>query len=138
MSPIPHATITTYLKTDYWVFGVHPFVLRIKQASEPLVKLYQQHRTDCAAFITACNPFSSKLDDAANASRQAELVKELTQRSLNFIEGEGRHPSDDWTEPSFLVLGLSLDEAKDLGVRFEQNALVWCGADATPELVLLR
>lgn len=138
MSEIPSATITAYLETDYQVFSNPPFALRINQASEPLAKLLQQQKTDCAAFITACNPFSRKLDDATNAARQVELEKELRPRGLNFIEGEGRHPSGGWTEPSYLVLGLSLDEAKELGRRYEQNAVVWCGADAVPELVLLR
>ena len=138
MSEIPQATLTAYLETDYRVFGDSPFILRMGKASTPLMELFQQHGISCAAFITACNPFSHKLDDAANAAKQTELENELTQRGLNFVEGEGRHPSSEWVEPSYLVLGLSLDEAKALGVRFEQNALVWCGADAIPELILLR
>ena len=138
MSKILSATINAYLETDYRVFSNPPFILRIKQVSEPLAELFQQHKTNCAAFITACNPFSRKLDEAANAARQSELTKELTQRSLSFIEGEGRHPSGEWTEPGYLVLGLSLDEARALGRQYEQNAVVWCGADAVPELALLR
>jgi hypothetical protein len=138
MSEIPQVTLTAYLKTDYRVFSKPLFTLRVNQTSEPLAKLLQQHKTNCAAFITACNPFSRKLDDAANAARQAELARELTQRGLNFIQGEGRHPSGRWVEPSYLVLGLSLDDAKALGMRFEQNAVVWCGSDTVPKLVLLR
>ncbi len=65
--------------------------------------------------------------------------EELRLRSLLFIEGVGQHPSNRWPpEPSFLVLDLSLEAAKALGSRHEQNAIVWCGADATPLLVLLR
>jgi len=63
----------------------------------------------------------------------------LRLRSLPFIERVGQHPSNRWApEPSFLVLGLSLEAAKALGSRHEQNAIVWCGIDATPQLVLLR
>ena len=138
MSEIPAAILSAYLETDYHVFSEPPFALRIKQPSEPLANLFRQYKTSCAAFLTACNPFSRKLDDAANAERQVELAKELTQRGRSFIEGEGRHPSGNWAEPSYLVLGLSLDEAKKLGRQFEQNAIVWCGADTVPELVLLR
>jgi len=138
MSAISPATITAYLETDYRIFNEPPFALRIGINSAQLEKLYQQHKTSCGVFITACNPFSRKLDDATNAAKQAELAKELTQRSLSFIEGEGKHPSGEWTEPGYLVLGLSLDEAKALGWQFEQNAIVWCGTDAVPELVLLR
>lgn len=138
MSVIPSAAIKAYLETDYHVFSNPPFALRINQTGEPLTNLFQQYKTNCAVFITACNPQSHKLDDATNAARQTELAKELTQRRLSLIEGEGKHPSSGWAEPSYLVLGLSLDEAKELGRRYEQNAMVWCGADAVPVLVLLR
>lgn len=36
-----------------------------------------------------------------------------------------------------LVLGLALEAAKSLGNAYEQNAVIWCGADAVPNLVLL-
>jgi hypothetical protein len=138
MSEIPQATLTSYLETNYQVFSTPPFTLKISQPSEPLANLFLQHKANCAAFITACNPFSSKLGNAANVARQSELAKELMQRELNIIEGEGRHPSGEWVEPSYLVLGLSLKETKELGRYYEQNAVVWCGNDAVPELVLLR
>ncbi len=139
MSAIPPATVTAYLETDYRIFNEPPFALRIGINSAQLEKLYQQHKTSCGVFITACNPFSRKLDNATNAAKQAELTKELAQRGLSFIEGEGRHPSGGWpAEPSYFVLDLSLEEAKALGRRYGQNAVVWCGADAVPELVLLR
>lgn len=138
MSVIPSATLSSYQETDYRVFLEPPLVLHIGVASKELSVLYFQFNTDSAAFITAGNPYSQPLAAAANAMRQAELAAELKQRGLSFFEGEGRHPSGDWAEPSYLVLGLSLDEAKAMGRRCEQNAVVWCGADAVPELVLLR
>jgi hypothetical protein len=41
-------------------------------------------------------------------------------------------------EPIFLSLLLVLDEAKVIGTQYRQNALVWCGEDAVPLLILLR
>jgi hypothetical protein len=35
------------------------------------------------------------------------------------------------------VLGLALEAAKSLGRRHEQNAVVWSGPDAVPQLVML-
>jgi hypothetical protein len=35
----------------------------------------------CAAFITACNPFSNLLSNEENAKRQADLAAELKRRS---------------------------------------------------------
>lgn len=36
------------------------------------------------------------------------------------------------------MLRISLEAAKELGARYEQNAIVWAGADAMPQLILLR
>jgi hypothetical protein len=41
-------------------------------------------------------------------------------------------------EPSFLVFGLPLETAGPLGKKLVQNAIVWYGADAVLELILLR
>jgi hypothetical protein len=55
------------------------------------------------------------------------------------IPGIGVHPTGEWRgEPSYLVPGLSREAAEELGRQFEQNALIWSGADAVPELLLLR
>ena len=84
-------------------------------------------------------PFSQILDDEANAERHAALGQELGRRSLASIEGIGQHPSNLWPgEPSYLVFGLTLVAAKTLGTRLEQNAIVWTGTDAVPQLILLR
>lgn len=130
------AIIKAYLETDYSVSG--QFVMRVGVANESLAKLYKQSNTDSGTFITACNPFSQDVGEIINAARQAELAKDLSQRSLAFFDGIGKHPSGDWpAEPSYFVLGLSLEAAKALGEKYGQNAIVWCGADAIPELVLL-
>lgn len=138
-SIIDSATIQAYLETDYHVRGDTPVTLKIGVANPTLAALHKAHGVECSAFITACNPFSQSLDPPANDERQTALARELKQRSLTFIEGVGQHPTSDWLgEPSFLVLGLSREAAKALGIRHEQNAIVWCGPDAVPELVLLR
>ena len=61
--------LESYRNTDYKVQGQDPFILKIGQLSEPLFRIYKQHRCDCAAFITASNPFSQKLDPSVNAQR---------------------------------------------------------------------
>jgi len=131
--------ITAYRETEYRVMADRPFVIRIDEPCAELLALYKASKLACAAFLTAYNPFSQTVSEVENTERQAELAKELRRRSLTFLEGIGEHPSGDWPgEASFLVLGLSLEAAKSLGQRYEQNAIVWCGADAVPKLVLLR
>jgi hypothetical protein len=139
VSVIPPSIINAYLETNYCVFGEFPFVMRIAIANEALAKLYKRYDASCGVFVTASNPYSKNVGEALNSARQAELSKELERRKLIFFEGAGKHPTGTWqSEPSYFVLGLSLDAAKDLGKKYEQNAIVWCGADAVPELVLLR
>ncbi|MDR6380737.1 DUF3293 domain-containing protein [Paraburkholderia caribensis] len=138
-SQIPRATIQAYLETHYHVHGFSPTLLKIGEGNATLAAIHRSNGVEASAFVTACNPFSEPLDDAANAERQKILAVELTQRGLTFIEGVGQHPSNDWAgEASFLVLGVSVEEAKELGARFGQNAIVWAGSDAVPKLVLLR
>ena len=115
-----------------------PVVLEIDVASPALLALHRRRGVDCSCFITACNPFSRLLDSHSNQLRQDDLAAELRHRSLAYLSGEGRHPSNGWpAEPSFLVLGLALEAAKSLGRRHEQNAIVWSGPDAVPQLVML-
>lgn len=131
--------IVGYRETEFRVYGMSPTTLKVGERSPALAGLHMAHGVDCSAFITACNPYSAVLDDAANADRQAELASELRRRRLHFVDGMGQHPSNGWRgEPSYLVFGLGIAAAKTLGKRFEQNAIVWSGSDAVPMLVLLK
>lgn len=138
-SLIPGEIQQAYRESEYRVHAPQPFTLRIGLLSDELRQAQAAKRADCSAFITAFNPFSECLTDAANEERQAQLVKELHLRSLAFWEGVGQHPSNGWPgEPSLLVFGLNLEAAKELGRRYQQNAIVWSGDDGVPQLVLLR
>ncbi|MDX8385876.1 MAG: DUF3293 domain-containing protein [Gallionella sp.] len=136
---IPQTLITAYLQTEYHVLGESPFILKVGIASKPLIKLYKQTQTDCGVFITAWNPHSRNIEASVNHEKQAELAKELSQHGLIYIDGVGRHPQGGWPEePSFFVPGLSLEAGKTLGGKYQQNAVIWCGPNSIPELVLLR
>ena len=138
-SAIDQRTIQAYLETEYRVRGESGLTLRVGQANAALLAAHDRHRADCSAFLTACNPYSEPFDEAANAARQADLSDELLRRHLAFLPGIGLHPSNGWPgEDSFLVFGLMLEAAKALGTQFKQNGFVWCGADAVPQLILLR
>ena len=138
-STIDAATIQAYRETEYRVHGDEPFTLRIGEASPVLAAVHKRHRVVSSAYVTAYNPYSQALDDAANAQRHAKLGQELCQRSLVAIEGVGRHPSNGWAgETSYLILGLTLEAAKVLGACHQQNAIVWSDVDVVPQLILLR
>ena len=138
-STIDSATVQAYRETEYRVLAEPVFTLRVGQASAELFAIHKLHKTDCSAFLTACNPYSQAFDAASIAQRQVGLAKELKQRSLAFEPGIGQHPGNGWPgEDSFLVYGLTLEAAKALGTRLEQNAFIWSGTDAVPQLILLR
>lgn len=138
-SIIDAGTLQSYQETEYRVQGDEPFTLRVGETCSTLAAAHKRHRVECSAYITACNPFSQILDDEANAERHAALGREISQRSLSRIEGIGQHPSNQWPgEASHLIFGLTLEAAKALGIRLEQNAIVWAGGDAIPQLILLR
>jgi hypothetical protein len=135
---LPPGLIQAYRETHYKVPGLE-LTLVIDQPNPALELAHHRHRADCSAFITACNPYSAELTPAENERRQRHLAEELRSRSLSFADGVGQHPSNGWAgEPSFLVFGLTLEAAKSLCIRLEQNGFVWSGADAVPRLILLK
>ncbi|EIM98553.1 hypothetical protein WQE_23533 [Paraburkholderia hospita] len=136
---IPRETIQAYLETHYHLYGSTPTTLKIGRHNPTLAELQAKQHVITSAFITACNPFSQSLDPSANARRNEALARDIERHGATCIDGIGAHPSNEWPgEPSFLGLGLTLDEARKLGAEHGQNAIVWCGEDAIPQLVLLR
>jgi hypothetical protein len=103
VSEISPLTIKAYPQTGYRVFCGFPFALKVGVASESLAKLYERLNTHCGVFVTAFNPFSNDVSEAANAVRQLELEKDLRRHSLTFFQGVEKHPSGMWAaEPSYL------------------------------------
>jgi hypothetical protein len=55
------------------------------------------------------------------------------------LDAEGADPTGAWPpEPSFFALGINEETARLLGIRYRQDAVLWVGANAIPELLLLR
>lgn len=136
---IEPSLIQAFLETDFRVQGDQPFTLHIGTISADLLAEHIRHGVDCSAFLTACNPYSHQVENSENDQRQIAMSEEFTKLGLVTLPGVGQHPSNGWPgEDSFLVLGLNLEAAKSLGKRFEQNAIVWSGADGVPQLILLK
>ncbi len=138
-SAIDPDTLRAYRETEYRVLGPTPFTLRNGEHSAPLAEMHAACQASSSAFITACNPHSVLLSEVENAQAQTALAHELAQAGLACLPGIGADPTGDWpVEPSFLVLGITQDAAEALARRFNQNAILWSGPDAVPQLVLLR
>jgi hypothetical protein len=93
----------------------------------------------CGAFLTAYNPRGTIQSDEANERGHAQLVSMMHEQGIRAIEGSGSEEGTEWpAEKSYFALGLQLDAAKQIGRHFDQDAIVWVGADAVPQLILLR
>lgn len=138
---INETLLQAYRETDYWCAGLNdrnPVCLRIGQAQSALKVIYQIFQVDCAAFITACNPLSQALSDAENDLRQQRLLAEIRQAGYTGLIGEGRPWRPGWKpEASWLIPGMPLEAACAIGQRYQQNAIVWVGADCVPQLQVL-
>lgn len=133
-----HALIAAYRATTYAAgTGEGRIVLRVGERSEPLLRAMAEAGASGAAFLTAWNPFSLPLSDEENAAAQRALAADVAAAGWRAIEGEGVGDDGAWPpEPSLLVLGPDETTARALMVRYRQNAVVWCGADGVPRLLL--
>lgn len=130
--------IEAYLATDYHVFGDPPLVIKIGQTSAHLAQFLAIQGVSNAAYITAWNPKGRACDHETNAALQARLIETVEADGFEWIAGEGCGSTGDWPpERSILVLGVSRAEAKRLGHKFRQNAIVWLNCVGAAELIML-
>ena len=132
--------VRAYLATDYRLgHAAQDIVLTIGQRSERLAALFAAKGVNCGAFLTAYNPRGTLQPEAANQLAHAQLATQLEQFGYEVIEGSGSEEGTDWpAEKSYFAFGLALEPAKAMGTHFDQDAIVWVGADAEPQLILLR
>ena len=137
---VPEALVDAYRQTRFNVFAEpEGFSLRIGQHSPELTALLADRGASFAAFITAENPASIPTSVDENAQRQLTLRAELEAIDALVIPGEGQGTDPAWPpEASWLAVGITRDQACSLGTAHGQNAIVCIGADAVPQLVLLR
>ena len=46
--------------------------------------------------------------------------------------------SDKVGEESYLIFGITQEQSTNLGINYNQNAIIWCSEDARPQLLLIR
>lgn len=136
---IDPALIQAYRETDYIVHAGPDFVLRIDRPCPALAAYYTRRHIAAACVITACNPFSQPLPCAENQARQSRLEQVLQQAGWQSIPAVGRHPTNGWPpEAGCFVEDMGEEAAREWGRIYEQNAVVWCGKDAIPRLLMRR
>ena len=113
--------------------------LQLGQPQPELARLYQRHAVHCATYLTACNPLGEPLPDADNALRMTRLREALQRAGWSWLDGQGSDPHGQWpAEDSVLIWGMGESTARAWGQHWQQNAVVYCGPDCRPQLLLLR
>ena len=140
VSTIVPAKIAAYRATHYRVCAPgKAFTLLIGIPSGDLSQLYLATGASCALFITAYNPFGKMQSDGENLAAHSILGEELRAWTNHIYDGHGEDPTDVWPEErSYLALGIGRQTSEDLGVRAQQDAVVWVGDDGIPQLLCLR
>jgi hypothetical protein len=114
------------------IFTLHP-----GEYSPDVMRMYLDHDTSSAAFLTAFNPFSQIVSDAENAAAQKALEAELTKRGFTWLSGFGCDKIGAWPEEvSVLVLGIGIKTATAISQYYSQNAFLFAAEDAVPNLIL--
>jgi len=139
-STIAADKVRAYRATDYRLgHTTQDIVLAPGLRSDRLATLFASKSVTCGAFLTAFNPPGTQKSDTENDQAHAQLATVLTGLGLKFIKGSGSEEGTDWpAEKSLFALGLSREGAISIGRQFDQDAIVWVGDSAVPELVLLR
>ncbi len=113
--------------------------LRIDKCDAQLDQLLVDHACESWAYLTAYNPGSVLLSPDENHHRQVTLEAQLHTGGWTFFAGEGVGDSGNWPpEPSVLVLGIDEATAQQLGIAFDQNAVVVGRLGKPAELAILN
>ncbi|KMY85495.1 4'-phosphopantetheinyl transferase [Candidatus Paraburkholderia calva] len=134
---LPTPTFEAYLAAVYRVFGAAAIDMTIGTANPAAAALIEAHGAHGAVFVTAFNPFGTKLDDAQNDTRQRALIARIGALKQPALPGEGFDPTGAWqAEASVFVPGATREMADALMIEFEQNAVVFVDEIGIPELLL--
>ena len=128
--------LSAYENTSFNVY--QPKIsIRIGVINKELDNLLLTNQCETYAFVTAYNPYSALKSHEENRKLNEALFRDLIDE-YQLFEGEGVGEDISWEpEKSFLVLGITLDDAKAIGVKYSQNAIVFGRIGEKPELLVL-
>ncbi len=134
---LPDSLVTAFQNAHYVVFATdRPFTLRIGQHSAELAHLFSHYGADCAAILTAYNPWAQTVSEKTNRRAQHLLQHEIDALGFIRIDGENRAEDKDGpSEPTVIALGIPRGQSEQLAQQFGQLAFVYIDGPCTPELV---
>lgn len=136
--PLPPELLESYRNAEYVVFGDPELVLRVGERNAGVDALLEENDARTGAYVTPANPRGELWSREENLAVLESFHHSLRDTKYTCYAGEGRDPNGEWVaEPSLLVVGIELDEAKEMGRRLEQNAIVFVEKGQAPALILL-
>ena len=138
-SNINEITINAYFNANYYVMAEQPFCIKIGQKSKPLQNYCFKKNYQSAVFVTGYNPFSKIVADKSNLLAHNRLKLMLNKMDIESILCIASDLEKGWPdEVGVLALDVTLQEGKDIGNIFKQNAIVWIPNGWVPKIELLR
>ena len=98
--------------------------------------ILEDYGVDCWAYITAWNPEGKQQSREKNLEAQIQLLLEIKEYIL--LEGANKDEKEDWYEETFLVLGMSKEEARSYGKKYHQAAFLFGQRGGVAELVFVE
>lgn len=128
---IPSELLSAYRAAIYVIYGDEgDIVLKIDEVNPDLAALMKKYGITSAALITAFNPHSALSTTEENGRCHNALIADIHALELKSLAAEGSDQSHVWSsEPSILILGISLEDAEHLADRYQQNAFLWIPRD---------
>ena len=112
-----------FLETNYIIHLKGEIVLRIGEIPADLLK--QLPSLETWAFITAWNPLPDILSKAENDLRNAALQRHLIDQGYTIHNGIGISKDQSWSEESFFIENITLEDARQASAKFGQLAFVY-------------
>ncbi len=122
-----------FLETQFVIHLQSDIVLKIGELpSDLLVHLPMLKNW---AFITAWNPLPDILSKAENEQRNEDLQQYLFDRGYSIHKGIGISKDQSWSEESFFIENISLEDARAASAQFGQLAFVYGERESENRLV---
>lgn len=110
--------------------------VRVGQRARKLDRLLNFREEKDWAFLTAWNPGGTFAGEDQNRQRQEALEAQLDDEGYQYFSGECVPDNADWApEQCVLVLGIEVEEARDLARQWDQSSVV-CGEYTEPARLL--
>jgi hypothetical protein len=112
-----------FLETSYIVQLENPIILKIGELPADLLALFPILET--WAFVTAWNPLPDILSKAENEKRNEDLQRQLLDQGYSIHKGIGISKDQNWSEESFFIENIQLEDARSISAKFGQLAFVY-------------